>query len=110
MVRRVGGFRRKTRRKFSKRIRQKGKISLKNYFQIFKPGDMVCLKAEPAYQKGLYFRRFHGKIGKIVKTRGACYEILFNDGGKLKTFIIHPVHLRRMLKGPVKKTKKNGKH
>ncbi|MBS3163701.1 50S ribosomal protein L21e [Candidatus Woesearchaeota archaeon] len=101
MVKRVGGSRRKTRRKFAKSIRQKGKISLKNYFQKFKSGDMVCLKAEPAYQKGLYFRRFHGKTGKIIKSRGTCYEILFKDGGKLKTFVVHPVHLKMI---------QNGKH
>ncbi|MDD5651433.1 MAG: 50S ribosomal protein L21e [Candidatus Nanoarchaeia archaeon] len=95
MVTRIGGSRRKTRRKFCKNISQKGKISINNYFQEFKAGDMVCLKAEPAVQKGLYFRRFHGRLGKIMKKRGTCYEIEFNDQGKLKTFVVHPVHLKK---------------
>ena len=96
MVKRVGGSRRKTRRKFAKSVRQKGKISLKNYFQKLKDGDRVCFKAEPSYQKGLYFRRFHGRIGKITKKRGTCYEVEFNDGNKLKTMIVHPVHLKKL--------------
>jgi len=96
MVRRVGGPRRKTRRKFAKGIRQKGKMSLKNYFQVLKTGDSVCFKCEPSYQKGLYFRRFHGRTGKIVSKRGTCYEIRYMDGKKLKTLIVHPVHLKKL--------------
>ena len=96
MVKRVGGSRRKTRRKFAKRVRQKGKISLKNYFQKLKEGDRVCFKLEPSYQKGLYFRRFHGRIGKVAGKRGTCYEVEFNDGNKLKTMITHPVHLKKL--------------
>lgn len=96
MVTRIGGSRRKTRRRLAKNIRQAGKISLSKYFQQFKEGDNVCLKAEPAVQKALYFRRFHGRIGKRLRKRGTCYEIKFNDQGKFKTIITHPVHLKRV--------------
>lgn len=95
MVKRTGGSRRKTRRKLAKNVRKKGKISIKNYLQEFKAGDAVLFKAEPAMQKGMYFRRFHGKSGKIIKKRGNCYEIKYKDDGKIKTIISHPIHLRR---------------
>ena len=64
MVTRIGSFRRKTRSKLSKKAKTKGKISLSSYFQSFKQGDKVALKAEPAVQKGMYFPRQYGKIDR----------------------------------------------
>lgn len=95
MVKRTGGNRRKTRSKFKKGVREKGKISLTRYFQLFKVNEKVILKAEPAIQKGMYFRRFHGKTGIIKSRRGKCYEVMIKDGKKEKTLIIHPVHLKK---------------
>lgn len=95
MVQRIGGFRRKTRGKLSKNFRQKGKISITKYFQTFAIGDKVVLHAEPAIQKGMYFPRFHGKVGKVLKQAGECYHVEIKDITKAKTLIIHPVHLKR---------------
>ncbi len=96
MGKRVGGSRRKSRHKFSKSISKKGKISIKNYLQKFKKGEKVVLIAEPAIHKGLYFRRFHGKVGIVEKERGSCYELSIKDGNKLKTLIVHPIHLKNV--------------
>ncbi len=96
MVRRIGSSRRKTRKKFSKKIRRKGKISVSSYFQSFKTGDKVGLKTEPAVQKGMYHPRFYGSIGTIKGKKGTCYEILIKDKNKQKTLIVHPIHLRRI--------------
>ena len=95
MVSRIGGFRRKTRYKLQKNIRQKGKISLQKYFQEFKEGERCVLKAEPAIQKGMYFPRFHGKSGIVKSKRGNCYEVVIKDGKLEKIIIVHPVHLKR---------------
>jgi len=95
-MRRVGGNRRKTRYKLRKNVRDKGKISLTRYLQVLKDGEIVCLKAEPAVQKGMYFRRFHGKHGIVKGKKGKCYEVLIKDGGKKKTVIVHPVHLSKI--------------
>lgn len=95
MAQRTGGLRRKTRHKLRKHLRAKGKISIRNYFQAFKQGDKVVFKAEPAVQKAMYARRFHGRTGTVSKKRGACYEVKIKDGRKEKTMIIHPVHLRK---------------
>ena len=95
-MQRIGGFRRKTRHKMAKNVRSKGKISLSKYFQEFKDGDRVCLVAEPAVQKGMYYPRFYGKAGTIVGKRGRCYEVQIKDGSLSKLLIVHPVHMNRL--------------
>jgi len=95
MAKRIGGFRRKTRHKLSKPLREKGKISLKRYFQKFKPGDKVVLKSEPSIHKGMYHPRFHGKSGIVKQKKGICYKVLIKDNKKEKILVVHPVHLRR---------------
>ncbi|RME31183.1 50S ribosomal protein L21e [Candidatus Woesearchaeota archaeon] len=94
MVTRIGGTRRKTRGIFTKPKQLRGKVSLRRYLQEFKPGDKVALKAEPSIQKGIYFRRFHGKIGVVKRKNGSCYDVEIKDLGKTKTVIVHPVHLK----------------
>lgn len=98
MVKRTGGSRRKTRSLFRKRRSDRGKISIRRYMQKFQEGERVSLQAEPAIHKGLYFRRFHSKTGVVKKSRGNCYEISIFEGNKLKTVIVHPVHLRKCQK------------
>ena len=95
-MKRIGGNRRKTRHKMSKNVRDKGKISLNNYLQEFKTGDNVCLVAEPAVQKGMYYPRVYGKAGKVTGKRGNCYEVKITDVTMEKTVIVHPVHLKRL--------------
>ncbi len=95
MAKRIGGFRRKTRGKFQKGLRARGKVSVTRFFQDFPEGSKVVLKAEPSYQKGFYDARFHGKVGVVNKRRGRCYEVAINDLGKAKTLIVHPIHLRK---------------
>lgn len=96
MVTRIGGARRKTRAKFRKHYRQRGKISLRKYLQAFKEGDRVTLLAEPAVQSGMYFRRFHGHSGTVLRKVGTCYEVRILDSGREKRVVVHPVHLKRV--------------
>jgi len=95
MVQRIGGFRRKTRSKLKKPHRQRGKISIRKYFQKYKEGDKVTLKAEPAIQGGMAFPRFHGKTGTVVGKQGKCYKIRIRDGKMAKEVVVHPVHLNK---------------
>ena len=96
MTKRIGGSRRKTRHKMSKNVRSKGKISTSRYFQDFINGDKVCLIAEPAIQKGMYWPKFYGKAATIINKRGRCYEVKIMDGNQEKKVIVHPVHLKRL--------------
>jgi large subunit ribosomal protein L21e len=96
------GIRRKSRDKLSKNIRDHGKISLRRYMQALDAGDRVALAAEPAYHKGLYHPRFHGKVGTVLGKQGRCYKILFSDINKEKMIIVHPVHLKLIPKTTAK--------
>ena len=96
MAKRIGGNRRKTRHKFAKTVRYRGKFSLADYFQTFKQGEKVCLVAEPSIHKGFYHARFHGKAGKVTKQRGQCYEVEITDVNMKKTLIVHPIHMQRI--------------
>ncbi len=96
MATRIGGARRKTRQKFKKHYKLAGKISLRNFLQVFEKGDKVALKTEPAVQDGMYHKRFHGKIGTVERRDGTCYYVNIKDGDKTKHIIIHPVHLKKL--------------
>ncbi len=95
-MKRTGTSRRKTRSKLHKVTGTKGKISISRYFAKYEIGDRVALKAEPAVQKGMYFPRFHGKIGEVTGKVGRCYKVQIKDFTKEKTLIVHPVHLIRV--------------
>lgn len=94
-MKRIGGNRRKTRYKFKKPISEKGKLHIKRFMQTFEEGDKVLLKAYPSYQNGLFFPRFHGKIGEVSGKQGNCYKVNIKDGKKAKVCVVHPVHLLR---------------
>lgn len=93
MVTRQGGNRRGTRQTMRKRQGSHGKFSLRRYLQILNEGDKVSLAAESSIHKGLYFKRFHGKIANVIGKQGFCYKVQLKDGKKAKTLIVHPVHL-----------------
>jgi len=95
MAKRMGGSRKKTRDILKKKPRDRGKFSLTRYFQKFKEGDKVLLKAEPSIHGGMYFRRFHAKAGVVSGKQGRCYVVDIDDLGKKKSLIVHPVHLRK---------------
>lgn len=98
MVKRIGKARRKTRHKLRQYYKDKGKIPLSKYFQEFKEGDKVVLRANLAICKGMYFPTFHGRVGEVKGKRGFCYQVMIKDGQKEKTFNVHPVHLTRLEK------------
>ncbi|MFH1682253.1 MAG: 50S ribosomal protein L21e [Candidatus Woesearchaeota archaeon] len=96
MVKRIGTARRKTRHKLKQTYRTKGKIPLSKYFQELGQGDKVSFSANCAVSKGMYHPRFHGKVGKVINKRGFCYIIEVKDGNKMKTFNVHPIHLKKV--------------
>jgi large subunit ribosomal protein L21e len=96
MANRKGGFRRRTRYKFKKPIRASGKLNQRRFFQKLEAGDKVQLTAEPAYQKGMYYPRYHGVVGVVKSKKGTCYNVSIMDHNKEKVLIIHPVHLKKI--------------
>ncbi|MBT4604006.1 50S ribosomal protein L21e [archaeon] len=96
MVTRIGKGRRKTRHKFKKNVRERGKLSISKYFAKFELQETVALKINSAINKGQFHPRFHGKCGKVTGNRGTCYQIDFKDGSKLKRIFVHPIHLVKL--------------
>ena len=95
MVKRIGTKQRKPRHKFTQYYRNKGKISLSQYFQELHNGEKVNLKINPGVQKGRFYPRFHGLTGTVTGKKGACYQVKIKDGNKEKTLYIHPIHLKK---------------
>lgn len=81
-------------KKRSSPIREKGKIRLSEYFKELKKGDIVSIINE---KKDLFHfpRRISGKVGRILDKRGEFYSVIVSEGAKSKTYIIHPINLRR---------------
>ena len=78
-----------------KRIRQKGKIGLSRYFRKVKENEMVAIVKEQSVRAS-FPKRIGGKSGRVVGARGNHYLVEVKDGNKIKTFIIHPIHLKKL--------------
>ena len=76
-----------------KKVRTKGKIPLSKYFKKYEDGDTVAVVKELGV-RAAFPMRIVGKTGKVVGSRGAYKVLELKDGDKLKTFVIHPVHLK----------------
>lgn len=81
--------------KRSKKVREKGKLGLSSYFKHLNDGDNVAL----VINRGVGIScpgRLQGYSGKVKGSRGKFKVVEIKDGNKLKTFIIHPVHLKKL--------------
>ena len=78
-----------------RRVREKGKLKLSSYFKKIDDGVNVALVTD-AGVKSSFPKRLKGMSGKVIRSRGRFKLVEIKDGGKLKTFIIHPVHLKKL--------------
>ena len=78
-----------------RRVREKGKLKLSSYFKKIDDGVNVALVTD-AGVKSSFPKRLKGMSGKVIGSRGRFKLVEIKDGGKLKTFIIHPVHLKKL--------------
>lgn len=85
------GYRRSTRRKLKKKVRQKFKVT--PYLTEFRPNDKVIIKIDPSSQKGMPFPKFKGKVGEVKEKRGNAYIIKIMVGKKIKEVISRPEHM-----------------
>jgi large subunit ribosomal protein L21e len=76
-----------------KRVREKGKLKLSGYFRKINDGSSVAVVANVGVRCS-FPKRLRGMSGKVSGSRGKFKLVEIKDGGKMKTFIIHPVHLR----------------
>jgi len=72
---------------------KQGKIT--RTFQELKEGDRVSLVREPSDQVA-FPKRMQGRSGTITGKRGKSYIIKIKDLNKEKTYIVKPVHLKKL--------------
>jgi large subunit ribosomal protein L21e len=74
---RSGGKRSNTRYIFSQAFRNHGPVRPSSYLKTFKIGDLVDIKVNPFVHKGMPFKYYHGKTGKIsnITKSSVCLKI-----------------------------------
>jgi len=87
------GYRRGTRHLLKKESRERGKMRLSKLLYEYQPGNRVVIKIDPAIQKGMPHRRYHGKVGVVVDKRGQSYIVSVTQGEAVKEIIVRPEHL-----------------
>ena len=79
-----------------KSIRTRGKIRFSSYFQELNEGDFVSVIKEKSLQPS-FPERFQGRTGTIKGKRGKAYLVKIKDRNKEKTFLIEPIHLKKII-------------
>ena len=78
-----------------KKIREKGKLRFSHYFKKLDDGAKVAIVREKGV-RATFPNRLQGKSGQVEGSRGKFKVVKLKDGDKTKTFIIHPIHLKRL--------------
>jgi len=78
-----------------KPVRTRGKIQLSKYFQEIEKGEKVAVIQEKAIASN-FPKRLQGRTGTIEGKRGRFYVVKIKDQNKEKTFIIEPIHLKKI--------------
>lgn len=78
-----------------KNVRTKGKIQLSQYFKKIENGSTVAVVGEQSIPSS-YPQRIVGMCGTVTGSRGESKIIQINDGNMSKTYIIHPIHLKKL--------------
>ncbi len=79
----------------NKNIRNRGKLSLSQYFKELKEGDIVAVKKELSVGSN-FPKRLQGRSGVVEAKRGRAYVIKIKDIEKEKRFLIEPIHLKKL--------------
>ncbi|AMK16072.1 50S ribosomal protein L21e [Methanobrevibacter olleyae] len=93
-MQRSRGFKSRSRKKLTKRVRPGRANPITRKIQQFKNDDLVHIIIDPSIQKGQPHSRFHGKTAKVVGKKGKAYLLTLNDGNKAKELIVTPEHLK----------------
>jgi len=80
----------------NKKLRSRGKISLTKYFQQFSEGDSVAIVRDLAVQSPGFPSRMQGRTGVVIGKRGESYVVQIKDFTREKTYIVKPIHLKKI--------------
>ena len=92
------GQRARTRQMFSRDFRQRGRLPLSTYLKLYRVGDLVDVKADPAIQKGMPNKVYHGRTGRVwnVAKNSVGVEINKRVGNRIlkKRVTVRTEHIR----------------
>jgi len=88
------GLRRGSRSILRKKPRERGLQPIGRVLHDYEMGDKVVIKIDSSIHKGMPHPRYHGKIGVIEEKRGRAYVIKMAEGGKIRTIITRPEHIK----------------
>jgi large subunit ribosomal protein L21e len=83
-----------TRKKLSNDPRDRGTSPPQRAIQEYDEGQKVHLRIDPSVPDGRFHPRFGGHTGTVVGRQGESYKVEIVDGGKTKTLLASPAHLR----------------
>ncbi len=92
LVTKSAGPRKRTRNIFRQKTGYRPTIT--KFIQEFKTGESVVIDQETSSHRGMPFKRFKGKVGKIIGKRGKAFIVEIRVGNKNKKIISRPEHLR----------------
>ncbi|MFH4983300.1 hypothetical protein AB6A40_010009 [Gnathostoma spinigerum] len=72
------GIRRGTRYMFSRAFRKHGIEHMSTYYRVYKRGDIVDIKGNGAFQKGMPFKAYHGKTGRVFNVTKHAVGVVVN--------------------------------
>ncbi|CAB3403429.1 unnamed protein product [Caenorhabditis bovis] len=72
------GLRRGTRYMFARDFRKHGVEHLSTYYTQYKRGDLVDIVTNGAFQKGMPFKAYHGRTGRIFNVTKSAVGIIVN--------------------------------
>jgi large subunit ribosomal protein L21e len=78
-----------------KSIRTRGKMQLSKYFQELEKGDFVSVVREWSMNCN-FPERLQGRTGVVEGKRGRACVVKIKDQTKPKTFLIEPIHLKKI--------------
>lgn len=95
MVKASKGFRVKTRHTLRVRPRNKGLPKVTSSLRQFKIGEKAIVKLDGRVQRGMCHPRYQGKTGTVKGRQGRALLLEIVDGGRTKTLLLTPEHLKR---------------
>lgn len=84
-----------TRNKLKNSPRDRGTSPPQRQVESYETGEKVHLNIDPSVPEGRFNPRFNGHTGTVTGEQGTAYTIEITDGGKPKTIVTKPAHLRR---------------
>ena len=84
-----------TRDKLKNKPRDRGTSPPQRSVESYEVGEKVHLRIDPSVPDGRFNARFNGQTGTVEGEQGRAYKVTITDGGKEKTLLASPAHLRR---------------